>query len=139
MYDFGKNLYQAQKTVWGEYKYTLAECVQWEYDLFIVNSLKGHTMEQQAITELDLWLPNNYIIIKSDEMIDEDFRVDLEIIYDNHTIIGIQVKPLSYKYSRENVKKYNIELNNKYDYDVLYLYYDEDSEFTNITEIINKI
>ena len=96
-------------------------------------------MEQQAINELRLWLPNSYDIIKSDEMVDEDFRVDLEIMHDNHTIIGIQVKPVSYKYSRENVKKYNHEQNTKYDYDVLYLYYDEDNEFINIIEIIKRV
>lgn len=42
VFDFGKNLYGSQIEYWGEYKFTLEECVQWEYDLFIINSLKGN-------------------------------------------------------------------------------------------------
>ena len=39
VYDFGKNLYDAQIQYWGEHKFTLEECVQWEYDLFIIKIL----------------------------------------------------------------------------------------------------
>lgn len=38
---FGRNLYNAQQEFWGEYKYSLKEYIQWEYDLFITQSLKG--------------------------------------------------------------------------------------------------
>ena len=34
--DFGKNLYDAQLSAYGKYKYSLQECIQWEYDLFVV-------------------------------------------------------------------------------------------------------
>ena len=57
VYDFGKNLYDAQIPFWGEYKFTLEECIQWEYDLFIINSLKGNKMEDKAIVELRNKLP----------------------------------------------------------------------------------
>ena len=57
VYDFGKNLYHAQLKYWGEYRYTMQECIQWEYDLFIVQSLKGNTLEKKAADMLARRLP----------------------------------------------------------------------------------
>src|SRR4051812_43559010 len=39
--DFGTNLYKSQMNYWGQIRYSLEECLQWEYDLFVVQSLKG--------------------------------------------------------------------------------------------------
>lgn len=139
VYDFGKNLYDAQITYWGEHKFTLEECVQWEYDLFIINSLKGNKMEDQAIIELRNKLPAEYDVNNAIGFVDEEYRVDIEIIKDNEVIMGIQVKPSSYKYMREEVKSFNKTRNTKYGYDVKYLYYNNDEEFINLDDIINDL
>ena len=49
---FGKNLYDSQIKYWGEIRYSLKDCIKWEYDLFIVQSLKGDIIERKAIIEL---------------------------------------------------------------------------------------
>lgn len=45
--DFGRNLYVSQLSEWGKYKHSLEECINWEYNLFVVQSLKGNTMEKK--------------------------------------------------------------------------------------------
>lgn len=140
VYDFGKNLYQAQKEHYGEYRHSLEECMQWEYDLFITNSLKGNKMEQKAIDELKLWLPTTYDIRKTDRVTDEEHRIDLTVT--DKTIgktLGIQVKPKTYKYMGENVKRQNRKLNRKSKFPTAYMYYDDNGEFINIKEIMEKI
>ena len=67
-----------------------------EYDLFIINSLKGNKMEDKAIGELKNKLPAEYIIDNAIGFINEEYRVDIEIKKDNEIILGIQVKPSSY-------------------------------------------
>lgn len=139
VYDFGKNLYDAQITYWGEYKFTLEECVQWEYDLFIINSLKGNKMEDKAINELKNKLPMEYTVNNAIGFVDEEYRVDIEIKKDNEIILGIQVKPSSYKYMRYEVKSFNTIRNSKYGIDVKYLYYDDNEEFINLDTIIQEL
>lgn len=46
--DFGKNLYEAQIKEWGKYKYSLRECIEWEYNLFVVQSLKGDLVKNKV-------------------------------------------------------------------------------------------
>ena len=136
VYDFGKNLYNAQREYWGENKFTLEECIKWEYDLFIINSLKGSKMENKAIIELKKELPSKYTITNSESFIDEEYRVDLEIKKENKIVLGIQVKPISYKFTRYEVKSFNKIKNSQYKNKVEYLYYNDDEEFTNIPIII---
>ena len=139
VYDFGKNLFNAQKMYWGETKFTLEECIRWEYDLFIVNSLKGSKMEDKAINELKNRLPSNFDVVNAVGIIDEEYRVDIEIKKDNKVILGIQVKPSSYKYMRSEVKSFNEIRNSKYGINVKYLYYDSEEEFTNLDVIIQDL
>lgn len=136
VYDFGKNLYNAHREYWGENKFTLEECIKWEYDLFIINSLKGSKMENKAIIELKKELPSKYTITNSESFIDEEYRVDLEIKKENKIVLGIQVKPISYKFTRYEVKSFNKIRNSQYKNKVEYLYYNDDEEFTNIPIII---
>ena len=51
--DSGKNLFNSQKAYWGENRCSLKDCIQWEYDLFVVQSLKGGTVEKKAAAELN--------------------------------------------------------------------------------------
>ena len=139
VYDFGKNLYNAQREYWGENKFTLEECIKWEYDLFIINSLKGSKMENKAIIELKKELPSKYTITNSESFIDEEYRVDLEIKKENKIVLGIQVKPISYKFTRYEVKSFNKIRNSQYKNKVEYLYYNDDEEFINLNDIVNDL
>ena len=96
-------------------------------------------MEDQAIIELRNKLPSQYDVNNAIGFVDEEYRVDIEIIKDDEFVIGIQVKPSSYKYMREEVKSFNKTRNTKYGYDVKYLYYNDDEEFINLNTIIEDL
>lgn len=139
VYDFGEKLYEAQMEYWGEYIFTLDECKKWMYNLFIINSLKGSQMEKKAIDEFNNKLPTKYIAKNAIGIIDEEYRIDIEIKEGENTILGIQVKPLSYQFMREEIKDFNKKRNNKYGIDVKYLYYNENQEFINLDNIIEEL
>jgi hypothetical protein len=136
--DFGKNLYEAQIKAWQKYKYTLQECIQWEYDLFVVQSLKGTLIENKAKQNLQKEL-SNFIINEAEGFVDEELRVDLIILHNNIEICGIQVKPLTFNLMREGVITFNKIANAKWGKPVFYLFYDNKENFTNIDEIIANI
>lgn len=140
--DFGKNLYEAQEEFWGEKKYTLEECVEWEYDLFISQSLKGNTMERKAISKLEQKLDDigDFEFEESNEIVDNEYRIDIEIKSQDTIVAGIQVKPNSYSNMRSEVKYRNKSANKKYEGEVFYLFYDYDSEkFDNIEKIEREL
>ena len=136
--DFGKNLYDAQQDFWGEEKYTLEECIEWEYDLFISQSLKGDTMETMAINKLKKRLSDidSIKFEESNEIVDNEYRIDIEVKSGNTIISGIQVKPNSYSNMRSEVKFKTKSANRKYKGDVLYLFYDYDSEELDNLEMV---
>jgi hypothetical protein len=136
--DFGNNLYNSQLKYWKENRFTHKECLQWEYDLFIVQSLKGGILEQKAITLLKKLLPQ-YIIKEAKGYLDEEVRVDIIISKNNRTICGIQVKPKSFKYARKNVIDFNLKANKKYKKPVFYLYYNEEDSFIAVENLILEI
>ncbi len=137
--DFGKNLYDAQLPMWGEHKYTLQECITWEYHLFVTQSLKGNYIENKAKDILSKEL-KGLSIEDVDNYYDEELRIDLEIKKSEKTIAGIQVKPSSYMKVRKEVQFMNQHRNELVDYPVFYLYYDYDSEnFLNLSFVINNI
>lgn len=138
--DFGKNLYKSQLEFWGEYKYSLKECIQWEYDLFILQMLKGNTMEDKCQSELQKKIGNSYCVENTNRFIDEEFRVDLEVYDSNSLILGIQVKPSSFRGVRQSIQEFNINANKKYKKPVFYVYYDYDTEqFLNIGKLVEII
>ncbi len=134
--DFGKKLYNAQFVKWKKAKYTLKQCIQWEYDLFITQSLKGTRVEKNAKEILQSKL-KNFQIIDTVGFVDEELRIDLIIIKHEKEICGIQIKPETYNYMKESIKKFNIDANTKWGKPVLYLFYDKYEKFTNINKIIN--
>ncbi len=136
--DFGKNLYEAQFKEWKQYKYSLQECIQWEYDLFVVQSLKGTLIENKAKQQLKIELPN-FIINEAEGFVDEELRVDIIILKNNIEICGIQVKPLTFNLMREGVITFNKIANAKWGKPVFYLFYDDKENFTNIKEVITDI
>ncbi len=135
---FGKNLYNSQITYWGKYRYSLQECIQWEYDLFVVQSLKGGFIEKKAIQELEkVLIP--YKIEEAEGYLDEELRIDIVLKKGEIEVGGVQVKPLTFKKMRREVITFNTYANQKWGKPVFYLYYDESEKFVNIEEIIIEI
>ena len=136
--DFGKNLYDAQMQFWKKYEFTLEECIQWEYNLFVINSLRGNTIEIKAISELNKIL-ENIDIEEANQFYDEEFRIDLVIKKNNEEICGIQVKPATYDLMRQGVINRNLSSNEKWGKPVFYLKYNNSNQFTNLKEVIKNI
>lgn len=136
--DFGRHLYEAQHQNWGQYKYTLQQCIQWEYDLFIVQSLKGTLIENKALIELRSLL-QDLEFKEAEGFVDEELRIDLIISKAGNEIAGIQVKPLTFNLMRQGVITFNRAANAKWGKQVFYLFYDNHEQFTNLNEIIKQI
>jgi hypothetical protein len=135
---FGGNLYEAQIKHWGEYRYSLKECIQWEYDLFVVNSLRGGRIEKTAIKYLEDNL-TNFVVTEAEGYVDEELRVDIIISKNDLQIAGIQVKPLTFKLMRKEVILFNKTANVKWGKPVFYLYYNRQDEFTNFENVIAEL
>jgi hypothetical protein len=135
---FGMNLYRSQINYWNEYRYSLKECIQWEYDLFVVQSLKGGIVEKRAILELSKQL-NQYTFKEAEGFLDEELRIDLIVLKNNYEVAGIQVKPLTFKLMRREVITFNKNANIKWGKPVFYLYYDENEKFVNIELVKDEI
>lgn len=136
---FGKNLYESQIAFWGEYRFSLKECIQWEYDLFIVQSLKGGIIEKKAIKKLFEDTPEEFKFEETYGIIDEEFRIDMVILRNSDEIGGIQVKPLTFNKMRSEVITFNLHANRRWGKPVFYLFYDEKEEFVNYDELIQFI
>ena len=136
--DFGRNLYESQIRQWGKYKYSLEECKRWEYDLFITQSLKGNLIEDKAKKIISIQLPSLEVIDASAEL-DSEYRIDLVIKKMGIEVCGIQIKPHTFYYMRQNVVTFNYVANTSWGKPVYYLIYNEREEFTNLPEIVAKI
>ncbi len=136
--DFGRNLYESQITYWGEYRCSLQECMQWEYDLFIVQSLKGSVMEKKAVRLLAAALPF-CAVVEAPGFVDEELRIDLLVQSGDEEKCGIQVKPASFTKMRAGVISFNRSANAKWNRPVYYLFYDDRGEFVNIGDVVEAI
>ncbi len=136
--NFGRNLYNAQMKYWGEYRYSLRDCIQWEYDLFILQSIKGNLIEKKIISNLILKLPG-YTIVESEGYLDEELRIDIIIKKRGKVKCGIQVKPFTFYKMRSEVILFSKSVNKKWSNPVFYLYYDNNEKFRNLNKVIEKI
>lgn len=136
---FGKNLYNAQLVYWKEYRYSLQDCIQWEYDLFVIQSLKGGIIEKRAIQLLNQKI-EKLSFIEAEGYLDEELRIDI-LVKNNldETIAGIQVKPKTFMRMRSEVITFNKIANAKWKKPVYYLYYDENEQFINMDKLIQQL
>ena len=136
--EFEERLFASQIEYWGENKYTLEQCIQWEYDLFVVQSLKGGYIEKHAIKLLKQNL-RNCIIEEAEGYLDDELRIDIILNDSNKNIIGgIQVKPKTFKNMRPEVLFMQTKQNLKWGHPVWMLYYNKDESFENLDIVINK-
>lgn len=137
--DFGINLYNSQIKYWNKIIFTLEECIQWEYDLFVVQSLKGGVLEKSALDILTSKYP--HLSFKhASGYLDDELRIDIIVENTSGTIIGgIQVKPNTFKNMRFEVQFMQTRQNLKWGNPVWFLYYDKNNLFNNLDELLNKI
>ena len=137
--EFGEKLYDSQKKYWGKQRYTLAQCIQWEYDLFVLQSLKGGMIEKNALKMLQKELP--YLHFEEAEgYLDDDLRIDLLVLDKDKKIKGgIQVKPKTFKSMRPEVLFMQKKQNDKWDYPVWFLFYNKDESFYELENLIEKL
>lgn len=135
---FGRNLYESQLLYWKEYRYSLKECIQWEYDLFVVQSLKGGVIEKKAIHRLNQSL-TDFRFEEAEGFLDEELRIDIIIKKNTVEVGGIQVKPVTFKLMRPEVISFNTMANQKWTKPVFYLFYDKEENFINMDNIVLEI
>lgn len=136
--DFGRNLYNSQIKYWGEYRYSLKDCIQWEYDLFVVQSLKGNIVEKKAEKILRQALPE-YLFEEAEGYLDEELRIDILVKLDDEEKCGIQVKPVTFNKMRPEVILFNKGANKRWGKPVYYMFYDDNELFQNVEDIVVKI
>jgi hypothetical protein len=137
--DFARNLYRVQNDEWGKTKYTYERCEKFIRDLFTEDTVRGVRMENKVIDiiESQLDLVN---VERTSSYIDTEYRVDLEVKFEDSIIVGIQVKPNSYNRVSKNIKSSNKEKNSEYPHPVIYIYYNkENEEILNIKNTVDKI
>jgi hypothetical protein len=136
--DFGKNLYQAQLKEWNTHKYSLQQCILWEYNLFVVQSLKGATLEKKALSALQTRL-KGFEVGEAEGFWDEELRIDLVVSRGAELMCAVQVKPITFNFMRQSVIDFNKKANQKWSKPVYYLYYNQDLEFSNLDQLIHEI
>jgi hypothetical protein len=136
--DFGRKLFDSQIKYWGQQRFSLRECIQWEYDLFVVQSLKGHLVELNAIKLLSEGLIG-CSIEAAEGYLDEELRIDVIIKAAGKELCGIQVKPSTFNHMRPEVISFNHAANTRWGYPVFYLFYNEIEEFTNLSKILSEV
>lgn len=159
--DFALNLYNAFLDFKEKSKdiseKSFDDCYVFMKSLFITNSLKGNSMEDKARNLLISQIPKDFSLEKSKQMEDVKYAVDL-ILYSNEfqcydsekskdfnrksfDLLGFQVKPISYlKYSNEHpIVQMNLDKNKLWHTPVLYLFYNQNGDFTNIDTVQSQI
>ena len=136
--DFGRNLYNAQIPFWGEIRFSLKDCIQWEYDLFVIQSLKGGIIEKKSLRKLNSLL-KKHTVTEAVGYLDEELRIDLIVSKNEEQICGIQVKPSTFRLMRREIITFNQNANKKWNKPVFYLYYDENENFENFNELVLRI
>lgn len=133
--DFGRALYEAQWEYWGEYRFSLQECTQWEYDLFVHQSIRGDRMEAQAATELSAALAPRALVQMSDVFLDCELHVDLEVLRGPERLAGVQVKPASFFRARRGTQTAQAWRHEALNIPVYILCYNHEGRFLGMPEL----
>jgi hypothetical protein len=137
--EFGERLFESQQKYWGHKKYTLQQCIQSEYDLFVVQSLKGSLIELKALEILSKVLPELQFE-EAEGYLDDELRIDILVKNTDENLIGgIQVKPKTFKSMRSEVLFMQNKQNKKWDYPVWFLFYNKDESFHELEKLIELL
>ena len=106
----------------------LKVCREYVETLFIDRSLKGRSMEEEAL----LWLrgtSGNYDWKKASDHLDVNYNVDI-IGRKDGKIVYIQVKPESYKNADIDSRNVNTVKEQRLGHKIHYIYYDRNEHFS---------
>jgi len=144
---FARYLYESyrdySKSNEVEYK-SLDDCIVFMKTLFIDNSLRGNRMEMKVLQMLNKSkeiLKINGVIEKSSELQDFKYGVDLVMKLSNTEVLGIQVKPISYK-NFSNIHPVvltNLNKNKLYLKPIVYIYYDKNNNILDVENTSKEI
>lgn len=134
-------MYEKQSDEFGYQRYSRETCNKYLFDLFTSKTIDGIGYEGKAIDKLSDKTKHKFRKPTSKE--DGEFAVDIIVEHGkiDKEFAGIQVKPISYdKYDNKDMRIINQRKNNKFDYNVYYLYYDKDEDqFINLDEIQRQL
>ncbi len=134
-----KDYLNLNKSIGGHKKYTLQQCIQSEYDLFVVQSLKGSLIELKALEILSKVLPELQFE-EAEGYLDDELRIDILVKNTDENLIGgIQVKPKTFKSMRSEVLFMQNKQNKKWDYPVWFLFYNKDESFHELEKLIELL
>ena len=125
---------QKEKTL-GNHRaqpYTAADCSAFMFDLFVRAPLQGYVWEQRAQDDLRRC---GHLVHHATPEQDCQFAVDL--IHDD-TGLGIQVKPVSYQFTKPAVHAINADKNRLFGKPVVYLYYDKQG-WVNFADVVASL
>ena len=137
--DFGRALFEAQRLHWGEYRYSLQECTQWMYDLFVHQAMRGDRMESEAAARLSAALAPVAHVQMSDVFLDCELRIDLEVLRAGQRVAGVQVKPISFFRMRSSLVTAQAMRHAELGLPVFVLCYDAEGHFVALPEIARAI
>jgi|GEM_PF-455558 len=144
---FAQKLFEAQQQpVYVEKyprdKHSVERCYGFMFDLFCVSPIRGTEFELKALNVLMKavrTVTQESSIQVRRATTDEDFGgIDLVIEKTESEIplIGIQVKPVSFKYSREGAQKIMKQKLKNFNFECCYLYYTPEGDWVNINEVM---
>ena len=110
--------------------YTYEDCYNYIHDLFTTKSLKGTLMENKALEYLKINC-ERYVWETAD--VYHDTKCNIDIVgcdSDQNIVIGVQVKPLSYKYADAKSHLINDIKINKSNINTYYMYYDKEDKWS---------
>jgi hypothetical protein len=116
---------------------TAEHCNTFVYDLYVRAPVRGFIFEDLA----SQWLKNHgyHDIRMATPAEDCEYAVDIIVQNGGATQLGIQVKPISYKFARSDVHDMNLAKNKASGYPVLYLYYNSDGLWDNEYETLQQL
>ena len=122
-------MYDDQTDVLENRSIPLEDCRSFIEDLFITKSIKGHQMEKEAITWLNMTCDTDYNWQKADDHLDTKYNVDI-CGRKGDKVIYIQVKPENYRNCDDSIKAINDAKEKRLGNKIHYLYYDMKGRFS---------
>ncbi len=123
----------------------LEDCKIFMNYLFVEGSIKGGKMEEIALDifkKCKVVKDLNFSVMMGNEKDDFKHAIDL-VVYDdiNEVVMGIQVKPISYRNFEKHVTsvhEVNVKKNKEFGKPVLYVYYNKEGKFLKDRKFIEE-
>lgn len=151
--DFGRRVYDRYKQVGQKPDMTLDDCCWFVKLLYTEKSCTGIFKEREVFEDIKHRILERYgdkhvrVRLANDQE-DRDYAVDIiisklvtvnEELQDEQPLLGLQVKPHSYRYARPHILLMNDTKNSHFGKEVLYVFYDTKMSIINLDTVIGRI